>query len=327
VMAGVLAGLALASKTTGVWAALGLITWFSLGQRWRDLAVFGGAFAVTTAIVLSTVELISDGRFSDNLLVLTFAGVGGGVGPIRAPNQILYNLANFGLATWVLVPFGVLGALTAHRLREISAYHLAFGWGLLLLLVTYVDVGAGSNQLLDVTVLTVLAVGQLAGRLDFSRMRATPLAVILGLVVIWGAGTGIVLDLVPDIRATVEGTPLGYPTHPLARRVGPMDEILSEDPYVPLSLGRQPTVLDPFMLRRLDRADPADVDRLIERIESKEFTYIVTIRRLHGAGGNSWVNDYWWDQFHFGLRIVTAMRNAYVLEGLVDDYYLYRPIS
>jgi hypothetical protein len=333
VVAGILAGLALSSKATGVWAALGIATWLGVHRRWRELALFGGTFGATTVVVLAAVELISSGRFSDNLLLLTFAGVGGGVGPVRAPNQILYQLANFGPAVWTLVPFVVFDALTTRSLRRISVYHLALGWALLVLLVIYTDVGAGGNQLLDVTVLTVLAVGRLAARLDASRLQSAT-ATVLSLAVIWGTTTGVVLTLVPDIRRTVEGAPLGYPMQPLADRVGPADEILSEDPYVPLSLDRKPVVLDPFMLRRLDRVDPAAVDELIERIERQEFAYIATIEPLNPGDGPAttaevreatWANDYWWDQFHFGLRIVGAMRQAYVLDGIVDRYYLYRP--
>lgn len=324
VVAGVLAGLALASKTTGVWAALALITWLGLDRRWRDLALFGGAFGTTTALVLGAVELVSSGRFSDNLLRLTFAGVGGGVGPIRAPNQVLYQLATFGPAVWALVPFAAAGALITPRLRRVSVYHLALGWAFLLLLGTYTDVGAGFNQLLDVTVLTVLAVGHFAGRLNVARLQ-TPMATVLALVVIWGGATGIILTLVPDIRSTVEGASLGYPLHPLAHLVGPNDEILSEDPYIPLSLGRKPVVLDPFMLRRLDIVDPSAVDALIERIQHHAFDYIVTIVPLRALDGDTVANNYWWDNFHFGFRVVDAMRRAYVPQGVVDGYYVYRP--
>jgi len=323
-VAGVLAGLAFASKTTGVWAALALLTWLALDRRWRDLTYVAGAASATSVLVLGAVELISRGRFSDNLITLTFAGVGGGVGPIRAPNQVVYQLARYGPAVWALVPFAAAGALMARHVRRISVYHLALGWALLLLLGTYTDVGAGFNQLLDVTVLTVLAAGHLAGRPDLSRLRA-PMATFLSLVVIWGTTTGILLTLVPDIRQTVQGIPLGYPLHPLAHLVGPHDQIVSEDPYVPLSLGRKPIVLDPFMLRRLDIADPSAVDVLIERIEHHEFAYLVMVVPLRPLDGDIAANNYWWNNFHFGLRVVDAMRNAYVPDGVVDGYYVYRP--
>jgi hypothetical protein len=36
-------------------------------------------------------------------------------------------------------------------------------------------------------------------------------------------------------------------------------------------------------------------------------------------------NDYWWNEFHFGPRVVGAMRRSYVLQGRVDNYFVYRP--
>jgi hypothetical protein len=232
----------------------------------------------------------------------------------------------------VLVPFVAAGFMFARHLRGLSLYHFALGWALLTLLVIYTDVGAGANQLLDVTVLTVLAAGHFAGRLDASASQRQ-IAIALAVAVVWGTGTGVVLDLVPDVRRTVEGAQLGYPMRPLAGRIDSSEEFLSEDPYVPLSLDRKPVVLDPFMLRRLDLADPETVDDLIGRIERQEFSYIATIEPLNAEDGpvvatdtgEQWANDYWWDQFHFGLRVVTAMRRMYVLEGIVDEYYLYRP--
>lgn len=321
--AGILAGLALASKMTALWAALALITWFVLHRRWRNLAVFCGAFAGTTILVLGVVEVLSRGRFSQNLIVLTFAGVGGGL--MRAPYHLVLNLAKSASPVLILVPFALFGALNLHSVRRISVYHLALGWASLLLLATYTDVGADFNHLLDVTVLTVLAVGHLASRLNFSP-TAAPLATVLALVVIWGAGTGFIVAQVPGIRMTIQGAPAGYPVKPLADLVGPADEILSEDPYIPLSLGRNPVVLDPFMLRRLDQVDPAAVDKLIDRIENREFDYLAMFTPIEEEG-NPDANDYVWEQFHFGLRVVGAMRRAYVSEGVVDGYYLYGPAS
>lgn len=316
-VAGALAGLAVASKTSALWAALALGTWLVVNRRWRDLAVFGGVFVVVAGLVLGSVELASNGRLSDNLRVLTLAGVGGGAGPIRAPNQVLFNLAQYGPAIWALLPLALLGAVTRGGWRRISSYHFALGWALVLLLIVYTDVGTSFNQLLDVTVLTVIAVGSLAGRLQRAQGQA-PLAVALALVVLWGAGTGVALSLVPDIRETLRGDAVVYPTNPLAGLVGPGDELLSEDPYVPLSMGRKPTVLDPFMLHRLDSADPETVDHLIRRIEEKQFAYVVMVLRLE-------VNDWWWEKFHFGPRVIDALRHAYALEGMADGYFVYRP--
>jgi hypothetical protein len=315
--AGILAGLAVASKTSALWALLGLGTWLIVHRRWRDLAWFTVAVVGAAGVVLGAVQVASEGRLLDNLRVLTLAGVGGGAGPIRAPNQVLFNLATYGPAIWALVPLALFGAVTAGGWRRMSPYHLALGWALVLLLVVYADVGTSFNQLLDTTVLTVIGVGYLAGRLQGRAARA-PLAAVLSLVVLWGSVTGIALSLVPDVRGTIRGDPLAYPTEPLADVVRSEDQLLAEDPYVPLSLGRKPTVLDPFMLRRLDAVEPAAVDGLIRRIEDQEFDYVVMVLRLE-------VNDYWWQNFHFGPRVIAALRDAYTFERVIDDYFVYLP--
>jgi hypothetical protein len=318
-VSGALAALALASKTTGVWALLAIATWLVLGRRWRDLAMFGASFAIGAAILFALVQVASAGRFTDNVALLTLAGVGGGVGPIRAPNQLLYQLFTYAGAVWLLMPFAVLTLLTNGRGQRVGPYHLALFWALALLLITYTDVGAGFNQLLDVAALTILVVGAFAGRAGAMPVATAPVGLALALAIVWGAGTGIVLTQVPDIRATVERGTLGYAVHPLASLVRPGEEILSEDPYVPLSLGRDPVVLDPFMLLRLDRVDPAAVDDLVDRIDDRRFAYLVTITSLDRR------NDYWWNEFHFGPRVVGAMRRSYVLQGRVDNYFVYRP--
>ena len=139
----------------------------------------------------------------------------------------------------------------------------------------------------------------------------------------------------PDLRATLAGQPLGYAVHPLADRVDATDAILSEDPYVPLSLGRRPVVLDPFMLLRLDQIDPGAVDVLIARIERRDFDFVVTIEPLDGSdtsdltaavGDVPTEGDSWWNHYHFGLRVVGAIRRNYLFEGVVDGYYVYRPL-
>jgi hypothetical protein len=81
----------------------------------------------------------------------------------------------------VLVPFAVVDALTAGGWRRIGPFHLALGWSLVLLMVTYTDVGAGFNQLLDVTVLAVIAAGHLRGRLRTPDIAMAPLSLVWAL--------------------------------------------------------------------------------------------------------------------------------------------------
>ena len=69
-------------------------------------------------------------------------------------------------------------------------------------------------------------------------------------------------------------TTAGQPVQRATLRVdGVADEttrLLSEDPYVPVSLDQDPVVLDPFMLLRIGRDHPAAVRALVDQVEVAE---------------------------------------------------------
>ena len=206
--------------------------------------------------------------------------------------------------------------------RAYRLHHHALGWALLLTLIVFTDMGAGLNHLLDLAVLTVVAVGYLASGLPPDRVSAVSLTTALTFVIMWAGTTGV-CSFIPDLREAVatlrtgETLPKDSP-RPLATVVGPGDTLLADDPSIPVLLGRTPIILDAFMLRRLDEVQPEAVDVLVARIERKEFDHVVMIKPLDE-------DDFWWRYYHFGLRVVRALRTAYVFVGKVDGYYVYQP--
>ena len=91
-IAGVLAGLAVASKLTGLWAFLGITTWLVTQQQWRPATTFAAAGIGAADDLLGTVEVVTGGGLSQHLLAFWLAGVHGGVSRVARPNQILFNL-------------------------------------------------------------------------------------------------------------------------------------------------------------------------------------------------------------------------------------------
>ena len=172
IVAGALAGLAACSKLTGVWAALAVLSWLGFRQDWRRLAWFVAACGSSVALTLGIVEWASQGRFLTTFLTLTFAGTGGSVGFVRAPNQLVLFAIRDAAATWILAPFALLGAVAAGRSSPLPLHHHALGWALLLTLMVFTDLGAGLNHLLDLAVLTVVTVGYLASGLPLDRVGA-----------------------------------------------------------------------------------------------------------------------------------------------------------
>ncbi len=94
--------------------------------------------------------------------------------------------------------------------------------------------------------------------------------------------------------------------------------LLAEDPGIAVLLGPTPIVLDAFMLRRLADPQPRMLDALVARIEGGEITYVALILPLNGE-------EPWWRDYHFGFRVVAALRKSYAFARMADGYYLYQP--
>jgi hypothetical protein len=321
--AGVLAGLAPLAKLTAGWAALAILCHLAAGRRWRELGVFLAAAAGTTVVGLGLALAVSDGRLWDSVGRLMLAGGLGPVAIVRAPNQVVYNLAEFAPGMLAVVPFALGSVLLVRGWRDLSVLDWALAWALLAVLAAFTDIGTGLNQLIDLLVLVVLVAAQLPHRLaqrfgDHGRALGVGALAVGALSAL---AAGVVLTLVPALRTAVDVARHGHPlpTVPLADVIEPDDTLLSEDPYVPVALGRRPVVLDAFMIRRLDELDPALVNPLIERIEAGGYDYLLLLEELHGE------RDAWWEDYHFGVRIVEAMRRAYEPMGRRDGYLVYRP--
>jgi hypothetical protein len=323
--AGVLAGLAVVSKLTGVWAFLAIVTWLVWNGRWRPAITFAIACAVTAGSVLAAVQLVSSGGLFTHLRTFSFAGVHTGYLVLRGPNQILYNLIGHALGTVVLLPLAAVGVLQRHRWQSASLVHIALGYTLLLLVVVYSDIGTGFNQLVDLVVLTSLAVGALAG--TQTAADAAPatrgLLLVVMVAVVWAAGLDLVRTVGLDIRAALASRHSGAvrrSTLMVSDMVTPGDEVLAEDPALYVALHRRPLVADPFMLRVIEHEHPEWLDPLIGRITSRRFNLVVLVVPVEDRRF-----DYWWNDFHYGRRVAAALRASYQPMGTVGRYFVYRP--
>jgi hypothetical protein len=96
--------------------------------------------------------------------------------------------------------------------------------------------------------------------------------------------------------------------------------VLAEDPSIEVALGRQPVVMDPFMLARLGRAHPEQVEPLISWIDARRFDVVVLVVSLEDR-----TVEFWWNDFEYGPRVAAAFRKSYRPDGLVGRYFVYRP--
>lgn len=325
VLAGILAGVAVASKLTGTWGSIAIITWLAAQRRWRPAATFTMTSMATAGLVLGAVQVVTGGGLSEHLVPFSAAGVQTTQALLRAPNKLLHMLTNHAYGALVLLPLAVVGAILVNWRRQ-PVVHIALGYALLLLLVVYTDVGTGFNQLLDVVVLSTLAVGVLAGRAVTSE-ESRPAQLILLTVAVctfWAGGIDLVRTIGRDLGLSVAALRAGAVDTPVGKVVAgmvrPDESLLSADPSIDVALGRRPLVMDPFMLVRLDRTHPGWVDPLIAKIEQRQFDVVVMVVRLENPEV-----DFWWTDYHFGPRVARALRTSYRLEGNAGRYHLYRP--
>jgi len=193
-----------------------------------------------------------------------------------------------------------------------------------------VDIGAGDNHLLDLAVLAVLVIGHASSSFSpaldersavppqLRSPRLTVVQTVVLLFALWITTTHLVV-LVPDVYTAMAAlTAGGNANHrPLEGWITAHDTILSEDPYVPIALGQVPVVLDPFMLLRIGKRHPDAVQALIERIEAKDFNFVILTAPLERTE--------WWEKFHFGTDVIQAIDRSYDFSGGAEGYYVYTP--
>jgi hypothetical protein len=200
--------------------------------------------------------------------------------------------------------------------RRPNVYHLSFVIALAILLVVLADPGTYYNHLLDVSVLAVILVGDLWKRSGgITSAGAVPVVILTALV--WALVVGYTADVKPAAHEAADLLVGRLDRAPYAKTAPAgtfrrSDRVLSEDPYVPLSLGRRPVVLDAFMLLRTLQDHPAWRRALIARIEAHRFDKIVLLQQIDRSG--------WWRDIHFGLPVADAIRHNYVLWRRPPDW-------
>jgi hypothetical protein len=277
------------------------------------------AYVGIAAVLLGTLTAVTDGRFLENVFGLSAAGVTGPVGLMTSPYRLLHLLVDDAPGTWLLLPFALTLVVLALRRRSVDPWQWALVAALLVLLVVLSDIGTGGNQLLDIVVLSGIVVGGAAGHApsEFRSVRLWRTA--LSIMIVWILVSGMAITVAPAVRDAVSTLrdPSRYHVEPLAGVADETTNLLSEDPYVPVSLDQDPVVLDPFMLPRIGRDHPAAVRALVERIDDQDFELIVLLEPLDDSA--------WWADYHFGNRVIAAVERSYTLSERVQGYDIYRP--
>jgi hypothetical protein len=322
VAAAALAALAFISKLSAIWAPVAIVVWLLARDRKR-LAWFSVAYVCLAGGLLLAFAGITQGRIFENVFGLATTGITGLRSVVLSPYRLAHLMVQEATTAWAVFPIAGFAGWLALKERRASIYLLSLVFALAVLLVVLLDVGTGWNQLIDIVVLSAIVIGEFVARTRIDRgwldrAAAGTVAVMLGLTFLWVALSGFVVTLVPDVRAAISGE-ASYRNDPFSGVADASTSILSEDPYVPVSLGQVPVVLDAFMLLRFGQQHPGAIDDLIQRIDAQEFDLVVLVVPLEP------LDQSWWREEDFGPEVVKAISRAYVFAGRTQGYYVYRP--
>jgi len=327
---GVLCALAFLSKRSAGWGGVGIgLTLLVVERRAGLIVILSGM--LTAIIGLALVHLLSEGRFWENVLGLSFAGGGGGDEGgdsllwsfARSAKRLviefsLTSTASLALAPWFLVVMArcLRRSQEHHERRRVLCFSVFLVLSGFVTLVANREIGVASNHLLDLVVLAPIAAA-------IGRPRAFGRWVLIPALVgaaIWAiplkGGRHISLAFSnTELRASGE---LG-PT-PLSGRFDEGSRLLSEDPLVPVMLGTDVVMLDAFMILRIENIEPGTRSAMADRVRAREFDGIVLLRPVHKP-----FNPEWFDTMHFGREIAGAIEGSYEFIGMEDGYAVYLP--
>jgi hypothetical protein len=207
------------------------------------------------------------------------------------------------------------------RTREASIYDISLICHIPLLLLIFVDIGAGDNHLLDLAVLE-RARDWTRVILPFTSSRRavcddTPIRLtypIDGRPHCRGALRSLVTTthlvvLVPDVYTAMAALRAGGNANhrPLEGRITRTHTILSETRTFLSHSGKVPVVTDRIHAAQNRKRHPDAVRALIERIDARSSTSSFSRSPIE--------RTYWWERFHFGSDVIQAIDRSYDFSG------------
>jgi hypothetical protein len=322
VLGGFLCTLAFFTKLTALWGGISLVAWLAVHDR-RRLRVLLLSVAVSVGVLLAVFELASDGRMSQNLI--TFATVGGHLSVKGTLNKFIDFGLSYASAAWVLVPFALSAVGAGVVRRRVTVFQIGLLTSAAILMLVLADTGTLGNHLIDVEVLTAVVAAEVV-HLEGGHSHGLVPQLLL-VAILWGTLTSYEAHVRPATAVAVHtllGSRTGYEAGPpLGRVLKPNDRVLTEYPYLAVSRGQEPVVLDAYTLVRIARDHPEWQNAFIRQIRRHRFTKIVLSHRLDPRNA-------WFRSFAFGTPIATAIARSYRLAAVPPGqsyahYYIYEP--
>ncbi len=315
--------LALLTKVTAVWAGLAIACSFLPESRRRTGIVFLTVWLGSSAAGVLLCNAASSGRMFASFAALAAPG-SDAHSLFRAPFIVLAQVANAGLAVGMLVPVVVAACVLNARQRCLTIYHSALLFCVPILVAICTDPGVDYNHLLDFVVLGVLIAGHLWSSLPTGEESLSGPRTVFVIALSWvlfAAWLGSMEPRLREVGYRVSGENTRYPAVPLAGHVNGEETILTENPWIDVSRGRTPVVLDAFAFARMTQANPTLAEPLLGKIRVGAFDKIILRHRLDDPTND---RERWESQL-FGRPLLRTVADRYRLLNEAEGFFIYVP--
>jgi hypothetical protein len=311
IAAAMLFTLAFSTKVTAAYGAITIVAWLLFRGYSKSAWKLSAYTALGYLVALSIIHFASQGRAFEIMRVCSSGGVNWKSvvwGFLDFPRVLMKSdiicFAFFLLALTSLLTFGKAWIKSLPGLFFLST--------IVITIFIFCSPGTGSNHLIDLQTANLFLLGSFLENRDWGINRFQVVGIIL--IVIFGlvsfsenfTARNLQKGRLRDIKATL---------NLIGKSDGP---ILSEDPLVPILMGKSPYLQDAFMFRLLRRNKPGVELHLFEKIRNRKFPAIVLIA-LPREEVKRWYNS------HFGEGFIEEVEKNYFLSDQIGGYFIYFP--
>jgi hypothetical protein len=321
---------AIFTKFTTIWGLVTIVVLFLIQKKKSS------AIALTCLTVIPTIVLlyvINEWSHSKALASFQACALGGfnSTYALKTPLWFItvivqdpFFLALLGLAIYLV-------AMTITTQWK-SFTHLYFCCTLVSTFFIFSSPGTDSNHLIDLLIACILmSASQFQTNQKFSSVyNLYFLFTVIGILFMWIPGTLSIKDHIEPV-----GRPTRDTIQTIKNKLGPgKNNLLSENPLVPLMMGQRPFVLDAFSLRVMAKKSPAIKTDFTRKIEDRFFDAIVLldwsgapVDQLEDAmeKHSSLGVDRFYGEVHFPPGFLDLMKTHYALSFVERPFVIYKP--
>ncbi|MCH7623204.1 MAG: hypothetical protein IIB46_03895 [Nitrospinae bacterium] len=324
------------TKFTTLGGLLTVLLYFLIQKKKSSAIYLASLTAIPGAVIIFLVNDFSQNRAFESFQACALGGFNLGYA-IKTP---LWFATFIIRDPFLMVLLGLAGCLIINKRKAILDSFLFFYFTISFVstFAIYSSPGTDNNHLIDLLIAStlVLAFEFQKNQNFFKLYNLSFLFIILGTLYTWIPGTISVKDHIE---------PIGKPTRDtirfIADRLGPAKEnLLSENPLVPLLMGQRPIVMDAYSIRIIAKQSPAIHKDFIRKIENNYFGAIIlldwsgapldqleeTMEKTMEKRSSIGVGRFY-GAVHFPPGFLELIKKHYFLSFVKRPYVVYEPIK